>query len=166
MIHVYFGDGKGKTSAAFGLAMRAKGRDFNVCVIQFLKNVDTGEAISAKKLGIEVYQFGNPWFVVNIPNKEDFEMAERGFKFAIEKIFSSKYDLIVLDEINIALFYKLLKIPDILAVLNTLPPNIELVLTGRYAPQEILDKADLVTEMKEIKHYYNRGVLARIGIEK
>ncbi len=166
MIHVYFGNGKGKTTAAFGLAMRAKGRGFKVCVVQFLKSEDSGETISAKALGIEVYQFGNPWFVINTPNEEDFKMAEKGFKFAIEKIYSKEYDLIILDEINVAIFYKLLNVDDLLRVLNTLPPNLELVLTGRYAPQKVIDKADLVTEMKEIKHYYTRGVLARVGIEK
>jgi cob(I)alamin adenosyltransferase len=166
MIHVYFGNGKGKTTAAFGLAMRAKGRGFKVCAVQFLKNEESGETISAKALGIEVYQFGNPWFVINVPNEEDFKMAEKGFKFAVEKIYSKKYDLIILDEINVALFYKLLNIDDVLGLLNKLPSNLEIVLTGRYAPQELIDKADLVTEMKEIKHYYTKGVLARIGIEK
>lgn len=166
MIQIYFGNGKGKTTAAFGLAMRARGRGLKVCVIQFLKHEDSGENISARILDIEVYQFGGSGFVINVPGKEDFEMAEKGFKFATEKINSGAYDLIILDEINIALFYKLLKIEDVLAVLKNMPPNLELVLTGRYAAPELLEVADLVTEMKEKKHYFHKGVMARIGIEK
>ena len=165
-IHVYTGDGKGKTTAAFGLAMRAKGRGKKVCIIQFMKpDKGYGEQISARKLGIEVYPFGGDKFVnKKNPSEEDIKRAGKALDFARKKI-KEGYDLIILDEINVAVDFNLISEKDVLEIMNTLPEKTELVLTGRYARESIIEKADLVTEMKEIKHYYRKGVMAREGIE-
>ncbi len=165
-IHVYTGNGKGKTTAAFGLAMRARGRGKKVCIIQFMKpDKGYGEQVSARKLGIEVYPFGRDKFInKKNPAKEDIERAKNALKFARQK-FGEDYDLIVLDEINVALDYNLISLNEVLKLIDSLPERTELVLTGRYAKKEIIEKADLVTEMKEVKHYYTRGVIAREGIE-
>jgi len=165
-IHVYTGNGKGKTTAAFGLAMRAAGRGKSVCIIQFMKpDKGYGEQISARKLGIEVYPFGTNRFVnKNNPSKEDIERAQRALDFAKKKM-KEGYDVIVLDEINVALDFNLIKVEEVLSLLDSLPPQTELILTGRYAKSEIIERADLVTEMKEVKHYYRKGVIAREGIE-
>ncbi|NPA75209.1 MAG: cob(I)yrinic acid a,c-diamide adenosyltransferase [Euryarchaeota archaeon] len=166
-IHVYTGNGKGKTTAAFGLAMRAAGRGKKVCIVQFMKpDNGYGEQISARKLGIEVYSFGTNKFVnKKNPRKEDIELAEAGLKLSREKMASGDYDLLVLDEINVALNYKLLDVNDILDMLKSRPQRTEIVLTGRYVPDEIVQIADLVTEMREVKHYFRKGILAREGIE-
>ncbi len=165
-IHVYTGNGKGKTTAAFGLAMRAAGRGKKVCIIQFMKpDKGYGEQVSARKLGIEVYPFGSDRFVnKKNPRKEDIERAQRALSFAKEKM-KEEYDLLILDEVNVALDFNLINLEDVLELMRELPEKTELVLTGRYAKKEIIDMADLVTEMKEIKHYYTKGVMAREGIE-
>jgi len=150
-VHIYTGNGKGKTTAAFGLAMRAVGRGKKVCIIQFMKpDEGYGEQISARKLGIEVH--------------EDIERAEQALQFAREKL-REDYDLLILDEINVALDFNLIKLDDVMELIDSLPEKTELVLTGRYAKPEIIEKADLVTEMREVKHYYTKGVMAREGIE-
>jgi len=165
-IHVYTGNGKGKTTAAFGLAMRAAGRGKKVCIIQFMKpDKGYGEQVSARKLGIEVHPFGTNRFVSKKnPSQEDVERAQRALDFAKKKLREG-YDLVILDEINVALDFNLIKLDDVLALLESLPENTELVLTGRYAKDEVIEKADLVTEMREVKHYYRKGVMAREGIE-
>ena len=165
-IHVYTGNGKGKTTAAFGLAMRASGRGKNVCIIQFMKpDKGYGEQISARKLGIEVYAFGRDKFVnKKNPAKEDIERAKNALKFVRQKL-KEDYDLIVLDEINVAIDFNLISLDEVLKLIELLPKRTELVLTGRYAKEEIIEMADLVTEMREIKHYYTKGVIAREGIE-
>ncbi len=146
--------------------MRAVGRGKKVCIIQFMKpDKGYGEQISARKLGIEVYPFGSNRFVnKNNPREEDVERAKRALDFAREKM-GEDYDLIVLDEINVALDFNLISLEEVLAILDSLPEKTELVLTGRYAKEEIIEKADLVTEMREVKHYYRKGVMAREGIE-
>ncbi len=165
-IHVYTGNGKGKTTAAFGLAMRAAGRGKKVCIIQFMKpDEGYGEQVSARKLGIEVYAFGTNRFVnKNNPRREDVERAQNALEFARKKL-NEGYDLLVLDEINVALDFNLIRLEDVLSLLRSIPERTEVVLTGRYAKKEVIEIADLVTEMKEIKHYFTRGVMAREGIE-
>ena len=165
-IHAHTGNGNGKTTAAFGLAMRAAGRGKKVCIIQFMKpDKGYGEQVSARKLGIEVYPFGTNRFVNrNNPRKEDIKMAQRALNFAREKM-KEDYDLIILDEINVALDFNLVSLEDVISLMDSLPPRTELVLTGRYAKEKVIEKADLVTEMREVKHYYRKGVMAREGIE-
>ncbi len=165
-VHVYTGNGKGKTTAAFGLAMRAAGRGKKVCIIQFMKPDDGyGEQISARKLGIEVYAFGTNKFVnKNNPSDEDIALAQNALKLAKSKI-NDGYDLVILDELNVAVDFNLIPLNDVLDLISQLPETTELVITGRYAKDELIEKADLVTEMKEIKHYFRKGVLAREGIE-
>ncbi|OYT59773.1 cob(I)yrinic acid a,c-diamide adenosyltransferase [Euryarchaeota archaeon ex4484_178] len=165
-VHVYTGNGKGKTTAAFGLAMRAAGRGKKVCIIQFMKpDKGYGEQVSARKLDIEVHPFGTNRFVnKKNPREEDIERAINALNFAKKKI-KEGYDLIILDEINVALDFNLIPLEEVLELVDSLPEKTELVLTGRYAKDEIIERADLVTEMREIKHYYRKGVIAREGIE-
>ncbi len=165
-VHVYTGNGKGKTTAAFGLAMRAAGRGKKVCIIQFMKpDNGYGEQISARKLGIEVYAFGTNKFVnKNNPSDEDIALAQNALKLAKSKI-NEGYDLVILDELNVAVDFNLVSLDNVLDLISQLPKNTELVITGRYAKKDLIERADLVTEMKEIKHYFRKGVLAREGIE-
>lgn len=163
MIHVYTGNGKGKTTAAIGLAVRAYGRKKRVKIIQFMKSGGYGEITALKKLGIDVEQFGRTEFVNrDNPEREDIELAER----ALARAFSALplCDLLVLDEINVAIDYKLIELEDVLKLMEK-AKNIELVLTGRYAKEEIIERADYVTEMREIKHPYRKGIEGREGIE-
>ncbi len=165
-IHVYTGNGKGKTTAAFGLAMRAAGRGKRVCIIQFMKpDKGYGEQVSARKLGIEVYPFGTNRFVnKKNPAKEDVERAHNALEFARKKM-KEGYDVLILDEINVAIDFNLISMKDVMEMLQEVPERTEVVLTGRYAREEIIERADLVTEMREVKHYYRIGVMAREGIE-
>ena len=168
MIHVYTGTGKGKTTAAFGLALRAIGNRKKVVVIQFMKGrKDVGEFKIQRRLkGLKVHQFGRPDFVDPMnPEKIDFELAAEGLKFAKKVLKEEKPDLLILDEANVAMHYGLLPTSDVLAFIKSVPSSVELVLTGRDAPKEIIEMADLVTEMKEIAHPYRKGVKARRGIE-
>jgi len=165
MIHVYTGNGKGKTTAAFGLAMRARGHGKKVAVVQFMKGVEYGEVKSARKLGIEVYQFGRKEFVdPKAPTELDFKLAKEALKKA-EELLKGDYDLVILDEVNVTVYFGLLKADEVLRILKEKNEKMEVVLTGRYAPEEFLNEADLVTEMREIKHYYRKGILAREGVE-
>lgn len=169
MIHVYTGDGKGKTTAAFGLALRAIGNNSRVIVIQFMKGrKDVGEFKIQKKLeGLEVHQFGRPEFIDPLnPMKIDFELASEGLRFA-KKIVEArkKPSLLILDEANVAMHYGLLSTKEVLAFIKRVPKSVELVLTGRDAPQEVIAVADLVTEMREVSHPYKKGVKARRGVE-
>jgi len=169
-IQIYTGNGKGKTTAALGLALRAAGHGLKTYIGQFLKGQKYGELDSIKKLSplISITQFGRNTFVhvSQNPDKEDIEKANQGLQTCLKTMLSGLYDIIVLDEVNVALYFKLIKEKDILAFLERKPKNIEVILTGRYAPESLLAKADLVTEMKEIKHYYSAGTKARDGIER
>ncbi len=169
-IQVYTGSGKGKTTAALGLALRAAGHKQRVYIGQFLKGQMYGELLSAKLLSpyITIEQFGRTGFihVTKDPDKEDIQKAKRGLKKCLDAMLSLKYRIIVLDEINVAVYFKLLAEKEVLEFLNQKPEAVEIVLTGRYAPAVFLKRADLVTEMKEKKHYYKKGVKAREGIEK
>ncbi len=165
MLQIYTGNGKGKTTAAFGLAFRAHGRGKKVAIIQFVKPNESGEFKVAKSLGILIAHYGYPGFIIKEPRTQDYEQAKIAWERAKEIIQSEKYDIVILDELNIAFFYKLLNVHDVIDFIKNYKEKMEIVVTGRYAPQEIIDLADLVTEMKEIKHYYVKGVNAREGIE-
>lgn len=166
-IEVYTGNGKGKTTAALGLSLRCLCAGNKVFFGQFMKGQDYSELKAPsffEKLTLK--QFGSPAFVNGEPTPEDFDQAKAGLTFMKKILWSGDYDLVVFDEINTALYFHLLAIDEVMAVLDGKPEKTEVVLTGRYAPQEIIDRADLVTEMLEIKHYYNAGVKARVGIEE
>jgi cob(I)alamin adenosyltransferase len=169
-IQVYTGDGKGKTTAALGLALRAAGYKHKVYIGQFLKGQKYGELLSAKKLSpyITIEQFGRKGFihVTKDPDEEDIKRAKRGLKKCLEAMLSRKYRIIILDEINVAVDFNLITEEEVHEFLDKRPEDVEIILTGRYAPPSFLKRADLVTEMKEKKHYYKKGVKAREGIEK
>ena len=169
-IQVYTGNGKGKTTAAMGLAFRAAGHGFRTYVAQFLKGQPTGEVEAAKKLDplIRIEQFGREGFITvkDGPGDEDIVLARKGLERAREAMLSGAYRIVVLDEINTAVHFKIVPERDVLDFLDGRPEDVEVVLTGRYAPASFVDRADLVTEMKAVKHYFDKGVPAREGIEK
>jgi cob(I)alamin adenosyltransferase len=154
MIQVYTGNGKGKTTAAIGLAMRAAGAGLKVCICQFLKGRSCSELKSLKQVkNITVLKFGSGCFIKKNPHAEDIRLAKEGLVEVSKIIKNKSCDLLVLDELNIALRLKLLQIPDVIRILRDAPRGIELILTGRSAPRQILKIADLVSEIKEKKHY-------------
>ncbi|MDR2355600.1 MAG: cob(I)yrinic acid a,c-diamide adenosyltransferase [Clostridiales Family XIII bacterium] len=166
-IQVYTGDGKGKTTAALGLTLRALCAGGRVYFGQFMKGQDYSELAAVKHFErLRVVQFGDPHFVHGKPSPDDVSHARSGLSQIDEALASDRYDVVVLDEVNTALSCGLLSPQEVLAVLARRPARAEVVLTGRGAPREIIDAADLVTEMREIKHYYKKGVDARVGIEK
>jgi LAO/AO transport system kinase len=167
LTQVYTGNGKGKTSAALGLALRALGRGLRVHIIQFLKgHQNYGEHIIAEKIpGLDITVWGREEFIGSSPTIGDKVLAQEAMKRSQEVISSGIYDIVVLDEVNVALELGLVRIDAILDIITSKPENLELVLTGRGAPQEIIEVADLVTEMKEIKHPFRKGVKARKSIE-
>ncbi len=168
-VHVYTGNGKGKTTAALGLAFRAAGRGFRVHIMHFMKlDPDYGEMISAEKMGTNwtVEQVGRRGFVsFTDPAPEDIQLAQQALTRALDLARSGDYDLLILDELVNALGFRLVRLEQVLELIATRAPTTELVLTGRNAPQALINAADLVTEMKDIKHYYDDGQPARIGIE-
>jgi len=169
-VQVYTGGGKGKTTAALGLALRAAGYKHKAYIGQFLKGQEYGELSSVKKLSpyITIEQFGRKGFihVTKDPDEEDIKRAKRGLKKCLEAMLSRKYRIIILDEINVAVDLNLITEEEVHEFLDKRPEDVEIILTGRYAPPSFLKRADLVTEMKEKKHYYKKGVKAREGIEK
>jgi cob(I)alamin adenosyltransferase len=168
LVEVYTGNGKGKTSAAFGLALRAVGRGLKVFMIQFIKGgFDYGELYVVDKLpNLTLKAFGRGKFVTEKPaGKEDVELAGQALALAEETIKGGRYDVVILDEVNVALSLKLISLEKVLRLIKEKPKHVELVLTGRDAPEEIIEAADLVTEMREIKHPYKKGLPARKGIE-
>ncbi|MFH1028337.1 MAG: cob(I)yrinic acid a,c-diamide adenosyltransferase [Pseudomonadota bacterium] len=165
---VYTGNGKGKTTAALGLALRAVGRGFKVCVFQFIKGGGPyGEHLIAEKLAplYTIIQTGRPGWVNTGDITEDRRLAQEAYAQAIELLTSGEYDLFICDEINGAAGFGLIDVDQILELITLRPERTELVLTGRNADQRVIEAADLVTEMREIKHYYKAGVPARTGIE-
>lgn len=166
-IQVYTGNGKGKTTAALGLALRAYGAGKSVFIGQFVKGKHYSELESIKKNLKEmvVKQFGLDCFIVNEPKKKDFIVANKGLNEMKKIIESGKYELIIMDELNIALYYRLFDLNKVLEILKQKPKHVEIVITGRYAHEKIIEIADLVTEMNEIKHYFQKGIQARTGIE-
>jgi cob(I)alamin adenosyltransferase len=189
LVQVYTGEGKGKTSASLGLSLRAIGQGFSTYVIQFMKSGDTGELFSVKKYipNFKIAQFGKDALsdkqmkmfefdgqgdlngtdgrYMFLPDAAEKEPARRALEHASNVINSGKYDLVVLDEINCALHKNLVTIAEVLKLLNEKPEKVEVILTGRNAPQEIMDKADYVSVIKEVKHPWHQGIGARRGIE-
>jgi len=168
-VHVYTGNGKGKTTAALGLAFRAIGHEFKVHIIQFIKGMKMdayyGELKSAEKHhNLTITQFG-VGFVGTHDANVDRLVANQALRYADEIINSEKYNLVILDEINIAIHYKLIEMDGVIEMMKNKPEELELVLTGRYAADEIIELADYVTEMKMIKHPYLNNVKSREGIE-
>ena len=167
-LQVYTGNGKGKTTAALGLAVRAAGADLNVYIAQFIKQGEYSEikALQQFEDRITIRQYGLGRFIRGKPNKEDIASAGKGLRSAKKEMLSGIYDVIILEEANVAVTCGLFSVQDLLEVVASRPESVELVITGRGAAAELIEMADLVTEMKEIKHYYNIGVTARVGIEK
>ncbi|SFI35483.1 cob(I)alamin adenosyltransferase [Tindallia magadiensis] len=165
-VQVYTGNGKGKTTAALGLSLRAVCSGKKVYIGQFIKGMAYSEMKAPSLLeGITIEQYGRDCFIKNDPTEEDVLIAKKGLDTAREIIRNKTYDVVVLDELNVALYYKLISIDEVLDLIAAKPASTELIITGRYAPDELLEVADLVTEMKEVKHYYQQGVKARKGIE-
>ncbi|MCP4628608.1 MAG: cob(I)yrinic acid a,c-diamide adenosyltransferase [bacterium] len=165
---VYTGNGKGKTTAAIGLAIRAAGAGLNVFIAQFIKMGDYSEIKALKRFSdlITVEQFGLGRFANRKPAPEDIEAAQKGLDRVKAVMASDRYDIIIMEEANVAVKLGLFGVQDLLKIIITKPPDKELVITGRGAAPRIIENADLVTEMKPIKHYYQKGVPARVGIEK
>ncbi|MCP4672158.1 MAG: cob(I)yrinic acid a,c-diamide adenosyltransferase [Desulfobacula sp.] len=166
-IQVYTGDGKGKTTASFGLAIRAAGAGLNVYIIQFLKKGDYSEIKALSKFGnILIEQYGLKGFVKGKPSEEDMAVGAAGYLKLYEVLMQNKYDIVIAEEANVAVKCNLFTEEELLELMDIKPENVELIITGRHATQKVIDKADLVTEMREIKHYFKQGVMARVGIEK
>ncbi len=185
MIHVYTGDGKGKTTAAFGLAVRAAGQGLSVRAIQFLKGSrESGEVVSARRLGLEVFSFGKRcsrspfggwegeciscgecWLINDQPSGLDREEFSRGWQLARETVQEREFHLLVLDEIITALNKNLIEPGEFLQWMDNIPGKQELVLTGRNAPPGVIEKAHLVSRIENVKHYFQEGLEARQGIE-
>jgi cob(I)alamin adenosyltransferase len=169
-VHLYTGHGKGKTTAALGMALRAAGWGLRSIFVQFMKGSHYGEIESAKRLGdlITIEQYGSAEFCrlddANI--MEHLQRAKRGLERSREVLRDDRYALVVLDEIVTACLFKLVTLRDILDLVERKPDAKEMVLTGRGAPRKLIERCDLVTEMKEVKHYFNAGVEARQGIER
>ncbi|ATW28354.1 cob(I)yrinic acid a,c-diamide adenosyltransferase [Candidatus Formimonas warabiya] len=169
LIQVYTGNAKGKSTASFGLALRAAGHGFKVVIIQFMKTGSFyGEITSFKRLApeIEIYSYGKEGFVHRRGvTEEDIALAHKALAHAEKVMLSPDTDILILDEINNALYFQLLTIQEVISLLDKKPEQVEIVLTGRNAPEEILERAHLVTEMKEIKHPFHQGINSRKGIE-
>ena len=170
LVQVYTGNGKGKTTAALGLAFRAVGRELRVCMIQFVKGSEPcGEHLAATRLApyFTIIQTGHKgWLGRKKPGPEVTACARKAFEMARRAVADAEYDLVILDEINTAVSYELVTVEELLQLIQEKDEHVELVLTGRNAAPEIMEAADLVTEMREVKHYFKAGVTARIGIEK
>jgi len=167
-IQIYTGDGKGKTTAAVGLSLRAVASGFRVFFCQFMKGEESGEIELLKSYSlVELHLCGLKKFCINRkkPSSEQIQAAKRGLEIVKKAIFSKKYDLVVLDEINVALYYNLIPIEDVIYILKNKPSSVEIVLTGRNAPSKLYPYADLISEVKEVKHYFSKGIKARKGIE-
>ncbi len=166
-VHVYTGDGKGKTTAALGLALRAAGAGLRVMIAQFVKGMHYSELDALKRFEdlISVRQYGRDCFIKQDPTPADIEAARRGLEEVKAEIASGRFDVVILDEANIATYFKLFSVEELLGLIRSKPEAVEVVITGRRADPRVIEAADLVTEMKEIKHYYQQGVQARKGIE-
>ena len=166
-VQVYTGDGKGKTTAALGLALRAAGAGLRVYFGQFIKNADYSEIKALARFAdcITVRQFGRGCFLLTEPAPEDRAAARRALDAIGLALVSGDYDLVIADEANVAVALGLIEPNDLVSLIDRRPEQVELVLTGRGAPDAVLARADLVTEMRCVRHYYDRGVLARQGIE-
>lgn len=168
-IQIYTGNGKGKSTAVIGQAVRAAGFGLKSYIAQFMKEYPYNELNSLKKLSewITAEQFGGDEFVYKkeLPGEEELAKTRKGLQTAREKMLSGEYDLIILDEAIVAIYFKLIRTEELIELIKIKPDNVELILTGRYCPEELIELADLVTEMKEVKHYYQKGITSRKGIE-
>jgi len=168
LIIVYTGNGKGKTTAAVGLGIRAAGHNKQVVMFQFMKGTDTtGEVIISRRIkNFKIFQLGRKTFVnLKNPAPEDIELAKKGLKKIEEYLENTHTDLVILDEINVATHYKLIKVEEVLKLLEKYKDKVTFVLTGRYASSEFIDVADTVTVMCEVKHHYNKGFVSVEGID-
>lgn len=167
-IQVYTGNGKGKTTAALGLAIRAAGAGLKVFIAQFIKMGEYSEIKALKRFKdlITVEQFGSGRFIKGTPSASDIEAARKGVEKIKAAFRSGQHNVVIMEEANVAAGLGVLSVEDILKIMDEKPKDVELVITGRGADSRIIEKADLVTEMKEVKHYFQKGVKARIGIEK
>jgi cob(I)alamin adenosyltransferase len=165
---VYTGNGKGKTTAAIGLAIRAAGAGLKVYIAQFIKMGDYSEIKALRRFSdlITVEQFGLGRFTDGKPMREDIAAAQKGLERVKSIMASEEYKVIILEEANVAAKYGLIRVQDLLGLIINKPRDLELVITGRHASSRVIENADLVTEMKPVKHYFEKGVLARVGIEK
>jgi cob(I)alamin adenosyltransferase len=168
LVIVITGNGKGKTTAAFGQALRAIGQGYRVFVLQFMKGRKYGEFIAVQKYlpRLTIRLSGLDSFVMrDNPAAIDVELAQKGLAAAKKAIASGKYDMVILDEINVALDFKLIDLQEVIGIIKNKPARLDLILTGRYAPPEIIELASAVSEVKEVKHHYNMGIKDRAGIE-
>ena len=169
LVHVYTGDGKGKTTAALGLGLRAVGHGYKVVVVQFMKgDLVYGEQKAARSLpGFEIRQFGRRAFVDrDHPAKVDRDWARKGMEYARKVLTDGKHDIVILDELNVALDWKLVTLEDVLGLIRDKSPRTELVLTGRYAHPQVMELADYVTEMREVSHPFQKGYLCAKGVDR
>jgi cob(I)alamin adenosyltransferase len=167
-VQVYTGDGKGKTTAALGLAIRAVGAGLRVFIAQFVKGMEYSELKALRKFSdsIVVRQYARDCFLYREPEETDREFAGEGLQEVQEVVAGGQYDLVILDEANIATYFNLFSVEDLLELIRRKADKVEIVITGRRADARLIEAADLVTEMKEVKHYYQKGVQARDGIER
>ena len=166
-VQVYTGDGKGKTTAALGLSLRAAGAGLKVYIGQFLKQGGYSELEALKRFSdlITIEQFGTGRYIMGDPTPEDFAAARRALAALTSAVASGDYDVVIMEEANVAEKFGLITGQDLLDVIDRKPEGVELVITGRGCPKQVVERADLVTEMRPVKHYYDKGVLARTGIE-
>jgi cob(I)alamin adenosyltransferase len=165
--HIYTGNGKGKTTAAMGLAVRAAGAGFKVFIGQFIKSGNYSEVKTLNKIdNIVVKQYGTGRFIRNEAEEIDIELARKGLVELKEILRSEEYQLVIMDEANIAVYYKLFSLAELIKAIEERAENVEVVVTGRMAAEQLIEKADLVSRVEEVKHYYRQGVVARTGIEK
>ena len=168
LVMVITGNGKGKTTSAFGQALRAVGQGLKVFIVQFMKGRNYGEFVAAEKYlpRLTIIRTGLDSFVMrDRPAPIDIELAQQGFESAKKAVGSGKYDMVILDEINVAVDFKLIPLEDLIALITHKPPALDLILTGRYAAKAVIKLADTVSEVKEIKHHYAAGIKDRAGIE-
>lgn len=168
-VQIYTGNGKGKTTAALGLITRAVGNNFKIFFIQFMKGTEYGELNTIKNFKTVTYErYGTGKFIrkKEFVTEKDIELARAGYESLKRALLSSNYDIVVADEIIGTLKFELITVDEIKDLIKNKPQTTEFILTGRNAPSELIELADLVTEMKEVKHYFQKGVPARVGIEK
>lgn len=166
IVQLYTGDGKGKTTAALGCALRAVGHGARVYVIQFMKGDPNYGELKVKIPRLKVVQSGLPTFVdKEDPSEEDRSLAQKGMELARKAISSGKYDMVILDEVNVAVDFGLIPVDELVRTIRMRPNGVEVILTGRYAHEKLIDLADMVSEVKEVKHHYRKGIQAREGIE-
>ena len=168
LVQVYTGNGKGKTTAAFGQALRAIGQGYRVCIIQFMKGRKYGECLAAEKHlpNLTIHLCGLDSFVMREnPSPLDIELAHTGFDLARKAIASGAYDMVIMDELNVAVDFKLIPLDDVVDLIRSKPAGVDLILTGRSAAPEVISLADTVSEIREIRHHYQAGIKERAGIE-